>query len=100
MISRPPCLREGRRANVALRVSPKRSDKDSMEVSGARGELQLAILIETMAPRKAFEAFGVRGPAAWCWKKDEKPTGEWQEPIEEVRDRRRRGAFPASSCRR
>ena len=44
-------LREAE-GNVALRVT-EAADKDSMEVSG-RGELQLAILIETMR-REGFE---------------------------------------------
>jgi GTP-binding protein len=44
-------LREAE-GNVALRVV-EAADKDSMEVSG-RGELQLAILIETMR-REGFE---------------------------------------------
>src|SRR5216683_2392529 len=55
------------------------ADKDSMEVSG-RGELQLAILIETMR-REGFE-LSVSRPRV-VLKKDE-ATGEWQEPIEEV----------------
>ena len=50
-----------------------------MEVSG-RGELQLAILIETMR-REGFE-LSVSRPRV-VLKKDE-ATGEWQEPIEEV----------------
>src|SRR6202012_5996452 len=70
-------LREAE-GNVALRV-PEASDKDSMEVSG-RGELQLAILIETMR-REGFE-LSVSRPRV-VLKKDE-ATGEGQEPIEEV----------------
>src|SRR6266567_4739804 len=70
-------LREAE-GNVALRVT-EASDKDSMEVSG-RGELQLAILIETMR-REGFE-LSVSRPRV-VLKKDE-ATGAWQEPIEEV----------------
>ena len=70
-------LREAE-GNVALRVT-EASDRDSMEVSG-RGELQLAILIETMR-REGFE-LSVSRPRV-VLKKDE-ATGEWQEPIEEV----------------
>src|SRR4029078_13418489 len=64
--------------NVALRVV-EASDKDSMEVSG-RGELQLAILIETMR-REGFELLVSRPRVVL--QKDE-PTGQWQEPIEAV----------------
>src|SRR5216684_1370774 len=70
-------LREAE-GNVALRVT-EAADKDSMEVSG-RGELQLAILIETMR-REGFE-LSVSRPRV-VLKKDD-ATGEWQEPIEEV----------------
>jgi GTP-binding protein len=70
-------LREAE-GNVALRVV-EASDKDAMEVSG-RGELQLAILIETMR-REGFE-LSVSRPRV-VLKKDE-TTGDWQEPIEEV----------------
>src|SRR5258707_12930500 len=70
-------LREAE-GKVALRVT-EAADKDSMEVSG-RGELQLAILIETMR-REGFE-LSVSRPRV-VLKKDE-TTGEWQEPIEEV----------------
>ncbi|MBV9458694.1 MAG: translational GTPase TypA, partial [Bradyrhizobium sp.] len=70
-------LREAE-GNVALRVT-EADDKDSMEVSG-RGELQLAILIETMR-REGFE-LSVSRPRVEM-KKDE-ATGGWQEPIEEV----------------
>src|SRR5713101_3608479 len=70
-------LREAE-GNVALRVT-EAADKDSMEVSG-RGELQLAILIETMR-REGFE-LSVSRPRV-VLKKDE-ATGEWQEPVEEV----------------
>ncbi len=70
-------LREAE-GNVALRVT-EAADRDSMEVSG-RGELQLAILIETMR-REGFE-LSVSRPRV-VLKKDD-ATGEWQEPIEEV----------------
>src|SRR6266567_3509932 len=70
-------LREAE-GNVALRVV-EASDKDAMEVSG-RGELQLAILIETMR-REGFE-LSVSRPRV-VLQKDE-ATGQWQEPIEEV----------------
>src|SRR5246127_5289025 len=70
-------LREAE-GNVALRVT-EADDKDSMEVSG-RGELQLAILIETMR-REGFE-LSVSRPRV-VLKKDE-ASGDWQEPIEEV----------------
>jgi len=70
-------LREAE-GNVALRVV-EASDKDAMEVSG-RGELQLAILIETMR-REGFE-LSVSRPRV-VLQKDE-ATGNWQEPIEEV----------------
>src|SRR3982074_2912336 len=70
-------LREAE-GNVALRVT-EAADKDSMEVSG-RGELQLAILIETMR-REGFE-LSVSRPRV-VLKKDE-ATGDWEEPIEEV----------------
>jgi len=63
--------------NVALRVV-EAADKDSMEVSG-RGELQLAILIETMR-REGFE-LAVSRPRV-VFEKDE--NGQMQEPIEEV----------------
>src|SRR5687767_8994082 len=70
-------LREAE-GNVALRVV-EASDKDAMEVSG-RGELQLAILIETMR-REGFE-LSVSRPRV-VLQKDE-ATGQWKEPIEEV----------------
>jgi GTP-binding protein len=69
-------LREAE-GNVALRVT-EAADKDSMEVSG-RGELQLAILIETMR-REGFE-LSVSRPRV-VLKKDD--AGGWLEPIEEV----------------
>src|SRR3977135_2141260 len=69
-------LREAE-GNVALRVT-EATEMDSMEVSG-RGELQLAILIETMR-REGFE-LSVSRPRV-VLKKDD-VTGEWQEPIGE-----------------
>ncbi|WP_458758773.1 translational GTPase TypA [Afipia sp. TerB] len=69
-------LREAE-GNVALRVT-EAADKDSMEVSG-RGELQLAILIETMR-REGFE-LSVSRPRVVLAKDD---NDQLQEPIEEV----------------
>jgi len=70
-------LREAE-GNVALRVTES-ADKEAMEVAG-RGELQLAILIETMR-REGFE-LGVSRPRV-VLQKDE-TSGAWLEPIEEV----------------
>jgi len=64
--------------NVALKVSAS-SETDAFEVSG-RGELQLAILIETMR-REGFEL--TVGRPRVLMGRDEK-TGERLEPIEEV----------------
>ena len=64
--------------NVALRVEAA-PNSDAYVVSG-RGELQLAILIETMR-REGFE-LGVSRPKV-LFKRDE-ATGELLEPIEEV----------------
>jgi GTP-binding protein len=69
-------LREAE-GNVALRVV-EAADKDSMEVSG-RGELQLAILIETMR-REGFE-LSVSRPRVVLTKDD---SGQLLEPVEEV----------------
>jgi GTP-binding protein len=69
-------LREAE-GNVALKVV-EAADKDSMEVSG-RGELQLAILIETMR-REGFE-LSVSRPRVVLTKDDD---GQLLEPIEEV----------------
>jgi GTP-binding protein len=69
-------LREAE-GNVALKVV-EAADKDSMEVSG-RGELQLAILIETMR-REGFE-LAVSRPRVVLEKDD---NGQLQEPVEEV----------------
>jgi GTP-binding protein len=64
--------------NVTLKIEES-ADKDSFSVSG-RGELQLAILIETMR-REGFE-LGVSRPRV-VMRRDE-ATGELLEPIEEV----------------
>ncbi len=64
--------------NVALKIEES-ADKDSFFVSG-RGELQLAVLIETMR-REGFE-LAVSRPRV-VMQKDE-ATGETLEPIEEV----------------
>ncbi len=64
--------------NVTLKIEES-ADKDSFFVSG-RGELQLAILIETMR-REGFE-LAVSRPRV-VFQKDE-ATGELLEPIEEV----------------
>jgi GTP-binding protein len=64
--------------NVGLRIGES-SEKDAYEVAG-RGELQLAILIETMR-REGFE-ISVSRPKV-VLSRDEK-TGEHLEPIEEV----------------
>jgi GTP-binding protein len=69
-------LREAE-GNVALKVV-EASDKDSMEVSG-RGELQLAILIETMR-REGFE-LSVSRPRVVLTKDED---GQLLEPVEEV----------------
>jgi len=70
-------LREAE-GNVALKIEES-SEKDSFFVSG-RGELQLAVLIETMR-REGFE-LAVSRPRV-VFRKDE-ATGETLEPIEEV----------------
>ncbi len=69
-------LREAE-GNVALRIE-EAADKDSFEVAG-RGELQLAILIETMR-REGFE-LGVSRPKVLF---ERAADGELEEPIEEV----------------
>jgi len=69
-------LREAE-GNVALRIE-EAADKDSFEVAG-RGELQLAILIETMR-REGFE-LGVSRPKVLF---ERGPDGSLEEPIEEV----------------
>jgi len=70
-------LREAE-GNVALKIEES-TEKDSFFVSG-RGELQLAVLIETMR-REGFE-LAVSRPRV-VFRKDE-TTGETLEPIEEV----------------
>ncbi len=65
--------------NVALRVSVSESEPEAFEVAG-RGELQLAILIETMR-REGFEL--TVGRPRVLFHADEK-TGERLEPFEEV----------------
>ncbi len=64
--------------NVALKIS-RAPDSDAFEVAG-RGELQLAVLIETMR-REGFE-LGVSRPKVVMQK--DAVTGEVLEPIEEV----------------
>ena len=64
--------------NVALKIS-RDADSDAFQVAG-RGELQLAVLIETMR-REGFE-LGVSRPKVVMQKDD--VTGEILEPIEEV----------------
>ena len=72
--------------NVALRVEAA-PNSDAYVVSG-RGELQLAILIETMR-REGFE-LGVSRPKV-LFRRDE--SGEAAGADRGSRDRRRRGAF-------
>jgi GTP-binding protein len=64
--------------NVALKIQES-TDKDSFEVAG-RGELQLAILIETMR-REGFE-LGVSRPKVVLTR--DEATGALLEPVEEV----------------
>jgi GTP-binding protein len=64
--------------NVALRIKES-ADKDSFEVAG-RGELQLAILIETMR-REGFE-LAVSRPQVVLTR--DEVTGQLLEPVEEV----------------
>jgi GTP-binding protein len=75
-VIRERLLREAE-GNVALKIA-ETGDKDAFEVSG-RGELQLAILIETMR-REGFE-LTVSRPRV-VFETDE--TGQRLEPIEEV----------------
>jgi GTP-binding protein len=63
--------------NVALKIS-RAPDSDAFEVAG-RGELQLAVLIETMR-REGYE-LGVARPQVVM---QTSPTGEKLEPVEEV----------------
>ena len=76
-VIRDRLLREAE-GNVALKIEES-AEKDSFFVSG-RGELQLAVLIETMR-REGFE-MAVSRPRV-VFKKDE-ATGDLLEPIEEV----------------
>ncbi|QJP16148.1 translational GTPase TypA [Starkeya sp. ORNL1] len=76
-VIRDRLLREAE-GNVALKIEES-SEKDSFFVSG-RGELQLAVLIETMR-REGFEIAVSRPRVVFA--KDE-ATGEVLEPIEEV----------------
>ena len=75
-VIRDRLLREAE-GNVALKIEES-ADKDSFFVSG-RGELQLAVLIETMR-REGFE-IAVSRPRVVMQKDDD---GELLEPIEEV----------------
>lgn len=75
-VIRDRLLREAE-GNVALKIEES-NDKDSFYVSG-RGELQLAVLIETMR-REGFE-LAVSRPRV-VMQKDE--TGQLLEPVEEV----------------
>ena len=75
-VIRDRLLREAE-GNVALKIEES-ADKDSFYVSG-RGELQLAVLIETMR-REGFE-LAVSRPRVVMQKDDD---GELLEPIEEV----------------
>jgi GTP-binding protein len=76
-VIRERLLREAE-GNVALRIT-ETADKDSFEVSG-RGELQLAILIETMR-REGFELTVSRPRVVFH---TDPVTGQRLEPIEEV----------------
>jgi GTP-binding protein len=76
-VIRDRLLREAE-GNVALRITESES-KDSFEVAG-RGELQLAILIETMR-REGFE-LSISRPRVIM--KTDPETGQQLEPIEEV----------------
>ncbi len=76
-VIRERLLREAE-GNVALKIGTT-SDADAFEVSG-RGELQLAILIETMR-REGFEL--TVGRPRVVMRRDEE-TGQLMEPVEEV----------------
>ncbi len=71
-------LQKEAEGNVALKIA-RSTESESFEVAG-RGELQLAVLIETMR-REGFE-LGVSRPKVVMQKDPE--TGETLEPIEEV----------------
>ncbi|MEO3432209.1 translational GTPase TypA [Inquilinus sp. CAU 1745] len=76
-VIRDRLLREAE-GNVALRIS-EAEGKDSFEVAG-RGELQLAILIETMR-REGFE-LSISRPRVVM--KTDAQTGQQLEPVEEI----------------
>jgi GTP-binding protein len=76
-VIRERLLREAE-GNVALKIA-ETGDKDAFEVSG-RGELQLAILIETMR-REGFELTVSRPRVVF---ETDPETGQRLEPIEEV----------------
>jgi GTP-binding protein len=71
-------LKREAEGNVAIRVSPA-AGRDAFEVAG-RGELQLAVLIETMR-REGFE-LAVGRPRVLL--KTDPGTGQTLEPVEEV----------------
>jgi len=71
-------LRREAEGNVAIRVSAA-AGRDAFEVAG-RGELQLAVLIETMR-REGFE-LAVGRPRVLL--RSDPQTGQTQEPVEEV----------------
>ena len=76
-VIRERLFREAER-NIAIRVTES-EEKDAFEVAG-RGELQLAILIETMR-REGFELTVSRPQVVY---KTDPETGQRLEPIEEV----------------
>jgi len=71
-------LRREAEGNVAIRISAA-AGRDAFEVAG-RGELQLAVLIETMR-REGFE-LAVGRPRVLL--RSDPQTGQTQEPVEEV----------------
>jgi GTP-binding protein len=71
-------LRREAEGNVAIRIHPAEG-RDAFEVAG-RGELQLAVLIETMR-REGFE-LAVGRPRVLL--RTDPETGQTQEPVEEV----------------
>ena len=77
-VIRDRLLREAE-GNVALKVTASVNETDAFEVAG-RGELQLAILIETMR-REGFELTVGRPRVVF---KNDEATGEKLEPVEEV----------------
>jgi GTP-binding protein len=72
------CLRREAEGNVAIRIS-EAPGREAFEVAG-RGELQLAVLIETMR-REGYE-LSVGRPRVLL--RADPKTGQMQEPIEEV----------------